>query len=59
MVRVICLVSNLLYSLTAATSLGKLVMYLDKETYERAGLVGKPHGVKGARGLQPRWGKSY
>ncbi|TRX98801.1 hypothetical protein FHL15_000143 [Xylaria flabelliformis] len=34
---------------------GKLVMYLDKETYERAGLVGKPHGVKGGRGLQPRW----
>ncbi|KAI0421113.1 ribonuclease P 40kDa subunit-domain-containing protein [Xylaria grammica] len=34
---------------------GKLTMYLDKETYERAGLVGKPHGAKGARGLQPRW----
>ncbi|KAI0914973.1 ribonuclease P 40kDa subunit-domain-containing protein [Ustulina deusta] len=38
---------------------GKLVMYLDKETYERAGLVGKPHGVKGARGLQPRWVVEY
>ena len=31
-------------------------MYLDKETYERAGLVGQPHGVKGKRGLKPRWG---
>jgi ribonuclease P/MRP protein subunit RPP40 len=31
-------------------------MFLDKETYERAGLVGKPHGVKGKRGLKPRWG---
>lgn len=30
-------------------------MYLDKEAYERAGLVGKPHGVKGKRGLKPRW----
>jgi ribonuclease P/MRP protein subunit RPP40 len=30
-------------------------MYLDKETYERAGLVGKPHGAKGNRGLKPRW----
>jgi ribonucleases P/MRP protein subunit RPP40 len=35
------------------------MMYLDKETYERAGLVGKPHGAKGARGLQPRWGKLH
>lgn len=32
-------------------------MYLDKETYERAGLVGKPHGAKGKRGLKPRWSK--
>ncbi|KAI1308136.1 ribonuclease P 40kDa subunit-domain-containing protein [Xylaria venustula] len=38
---------------------GKLIMYLEKETYERAGLVGKPHGVKGARGLQPRWMVEY
>lgn len=30
-------------------------MYLDKATYERAGLVGKPYGAKGARGLKPRW----
>lgn len=30
-------------------------MYLDKEAYERAGIVGKPHGVKGNRGLKPRW----
>ncbi|KAI8623657.1 ribonuclease P 40kDa subunit [Xylariaceae sp. FL1651] len=34
---------------------GVLRMYLDKETYERAGLVGKPYGVKGGRGLKPRW----
>lgn len=33
-------------------------MYMDKETYERAGLVGKPYGVKGKRGLKPRWSKS-
>jgi hypothetical protein len=32
-------------------------MYLDKEIYERAGLVGKPYGVKGGRGSKPRWGK--
>jgi ribonuclease P/MRP protein subunit RPP40 len=38
--------------------LGVLTMFLDKEAYERAGLVGKPHGVKGKRGLKPRWGKS-
>lgn len=37
---------------------GLLTMYLDKESYERAGLVGKPHGVKGKRGLKPRWGSS-
>lgn len=36
---------------------GNLTMFLDKETYERAGLVGKPHGAKGGRGLKPRWGK--
>ncbi|OIW28797.1 hypothetical protein CONLIGDRAFT_654905 [Coniochaeta ligniaria NRRL 30616] len=34
---------------------GNLKMFLDKETYERAGLVGKPHGIKGKRGLKPRW----
>ncbi|KAM7203414.1 Ribonuclease P 40kDa (Rpp40) subunit domain containing protein [Naviculisporaceae sp. PSN 640] len=34
---------------------GILTMYLDKEAYERAGIVGKPHGVKGNRGLKPRW----
>ncbi|KAL2019304.1 hypothetical protein VTK56DRAFT_9771 [Thermocarpiscus australiensis] len=34
---------------------GILTMYLDKEAYERAGLVGRPHGVKGKRGLKPRW----
>jgi ribonucleases P/MRP protein subunit RPP40 len=34
---------------------GKLTMYLEKESYERAGVVGQPHGVKGKRGLRPRW----
>ena len=36
--------------------LGTLTMFLDKEAYERAGLAGKPQGVKGKRGLKPRWG---
>ncbi|KAF3067057.1 hypothetical protein GL218_08896 [Daldinia childiae] len=40
---------------TEYIKIGMLTMYLDKETYERAGLVGKPHGVKGKRGLKPRW----
>ncbi|KAI1804926.1 ribonuclease P 40kDa subunit-domain-containing protein [Daldinia bambusicola] len=40
---------------TEYIKIGVLTMYLDKETYERAGLVGKPHGVKGKRGLKPRW----
>jgi hypothetical protein len=35
---------------------GKLTMYLEKESYERAGVVGQPHGVKGKRGSKPRWG---
>lgn len=30
-------------------------MYLDKAIYERSGLVGTPYGVKGGRGLKPRW----
>ncbi|KAI1767794.1 ribonuclease P 40kDa subunit [Hypoxylon sp. FL1150] len=34
---------------------GILTMHLERETYERAGLVGKPHGVKGKRGSKPRW----
>ncbi|KAK3400197.1 ribonuclease P 40kDa subunit-domain-containing protein [Sordaria brevicollis] len=34
---------------------GILTMFLDKEAYERAGIVGKPDGVKGKRGLKPRW----
>ncbi|KAF7538047.1 hypothetical protein G7054_g3237 [Neopestalotiopsis clavispora] len=38
---------------------GQLTMFLDKEAYERAGLVGKPHGVKGKRGLKPRWIVQY
>lgn len=34
-------------------------MYLDKESYERAGLVGKPDGVKGKRATKPRWGTVF
>ncbi|KAG4443567.1 hypothetical protein IFR05_000944 [Cadophora sp. M221] len=34
---------------------GILTLHLDKESYERAGLVGKPDGVKGKRGTKPRW----
>lgn len=34
---------------------GVLTLALDKESYERAGLVGKPDGVKGKRGTRPRW----
>ncbi|KAG9248393.1 ribonuclease P 40kDa subunit [Calycina marina] len=34
---------------------GILTLYLDKESYEKAGLVGKPDGVKGKRGTKPRW----
>lgn len=36
---------------------GRLTMLLDREAYERAGLVGKPHGVKGKRGSKPRWSR--
>ncbi|TVY52871.1 Ribonuclease P protein subunit p40 [Lachnellula cervina] len=34
---------------------GILTLHLDKESYERAGIVGKPDGVKGKRGTKPRW----
>lgn len=37
------------------TDLGVLTLHLDKESYERAGIVGKPEGVKGKRGTKPRW----
>jgi hypothetical protein len=37
---------------------GILTLYLDKESYERAGMVGKPDGVKGKRGTKPRWSTS-
>ncbi|KAL8342170.1 hypothetical protein RB601_005114 [Gaeumannomyces tritici] len=38
---------------------GKLTMFLDKETYERAGMVGETHGVKGDRCSKPRWIVEY
>ncbi|KAK5996616.1 hypothetical protein PT974_01953 [Cladobotryum mycophilum] len=38
---------------------GKLNMYLDRETFERAGLEGKTYGAKGNRGSKPRWKVSY
>ena len=34
-------------------------MYLDRETYERAGLIGRTYGSKGDRGLKPRWIVEY
>ncbi|CAK7562468.1 MAG: hypothetical protein SEPTF4163_000314 [Sporothrix epigloea] len=34
---------------------GRLTLYLERETYERAGLVGRTHGAKGGRGLRQRW----
>lgn len=34
---------------------GLLTLHLDKESFERAGLEGKPEGVKGKRGTKPRW----
>ena len=34
---------------------GKLRLHLDRESYERCGLAGKPDGVKGSRGRKPRW----
>lgn len=37
---------------------GILDLYLDRETYERAGLEGKPYGNKGNRGSKPRWSTS-
>lgn len=36
---------------------GILTLHIDKESYERAGIVGKPDGVKGKRGTKPRWGE--
>lgn len=55
-----CVTSNFICSspytkIDLQTKTGKLTMYLDKEAYERAGLVGKPYGAKGNRGLRPRW----
>ena len=51
----ICLIPLLNPYLTI--SLGRLTMYLGKESYERAGLVGNPYGAKGSRKLRPRWGR--
>ncbi|KAF5699447.1 ribonuclease P MRP subunit POP1 [Fusarium mundagurra] len=42
-----------------ALCLSVLTMFVDKETYERAGLVGKPYGAKGGRGSKPRWMVTY
>ncbi|KAF5588698.1 ribonuclease P MRP subunit POP1 [Fusarium pseudocircinatum] len=42
-----------------ARCLSILTMFVDKETYERAGLVGKPYGAKGGRGSKPRWMVTY
>jgi ribonuclease P/MRP protein subunit RPP40 len=37
-------------------SLGVLTLHLNKESYERAGIVGQPEGVKGKRGTKPLCG---
>ncbi|KAI0997862.1 hypothetical protein K3495_g10327 [Podosphaera aphanis] len=34
---------------------GILILYLDRESYERAGIAGKSEGVMGKRGTKPRW----
>ena len=34
---------------------GVLTLALGKETYERAGLVGRPDGARGGRGARARW----
>ncbi|UNI19206.1 Ribonuclease P [Purpureocillium takamizusanense] len=34
---------------------GILKLYLERESFERAGMEGKPHGAKGNRGDKPRW----
>lgn len=34
---------------------GVLTLRMGKETYERAGLVGRPEGAKGGRGTRARW----
>jgi hypothetical protein len=36
---------------------GILTLHLDRESYERSGLTGKPDGVKGSRGIKPWWGE--
>lgn len=41
------------------TSSGILTLHLDKESYERSGLVGKPEGIKGKREHRPRWSRFY
>jgi ribonuclease P/MRP protein subunit RPP40 len=45
-------------SFNVLATLGILTLHLDKESYERAGLAGKPEGVKGTRGTKPRWSMS-
>lgn len=37
--------------------LGILTMSVDMETYERAGLVGKPEGAKTKGGKRSRWSR--
>lgn len=40
-----------------ADALGILTMYLDKKSYEEAGLMGKPYGSKGRLSVKTRWGR--
>jgi ribonucleases P/MRP protein subunit RPP40 len=41
----------------AKALVGILTLSLGKESYERAGLAGKPDGIKGMRGTRHRWSK--
>lgn len=41
------------------TFIGILTLHLDKESYERSGLAGKPEGIKGKREHRPRWSMYY
>ncbi|KAJ6782631.1 hypothetical protein PWT90_00184 [Aphanocladium album] len=48
-----------IYGNTFSICRGKFKLYLDKETYERSGLSGKPDERNGTRETQPKWFVSY
>ncbi|KAF4999695.1 hypothetical protein FGRMN_2260 [Fusarium graminum] len=55
--RVVMLLGDILQGafFTEYIKKGILTMFVDKETFERAGLAGKPYGPKGGRSSKPRW----